>query len=93
MVNESMLLGTPCVFLEKFLYSTFKGGYLINPDTAILGKTVNDVVKQMLALSFEQYETLVNEAYSQSQMYCNDEVRVEKLRWLFGKVATDPKMV
>lgn len=93
MVNESMLLGTPCVFLQKYLYSTFKGGYLINPDTAIIGETVEQLVTMMKSMTFEQYETLVNEAYSQSQMYCNDEIRVEKLKWLFGKVATDPKMV
>ena len=84
LINESMQLGTPCMFLRPLLNSTFTG-YLINQDTAILGDTVEELVDQALSLSWEQYQTLVNEAYSQSQMFCNDQVRREKLAWLLDK--------
>lgn len=84
LINESMQLGTPCLFLRPLLNSTFTE-YLINDDTAILGDTVEELVDKALSLSWEQYETLVNEAYSQSQMFCDEANRREKLRWLFGK--------
>ena len=92
MVNESMMLGTPCVFLEEFIYSTFEE-YLITNDTAIVAKTVEEAVKRMKEMTWEQYQSLVNEAYSQSQMYCNDDVRRQKLAWLFDKVARDDKFM
>lgn len=91
MVNESMMLGTPCIFQKQFIYSTFKE-YLINDDTAIVADTNKQIVDKILGLSYEQYETLVNESYSQSFMFCNDSIRQEKLSWLFDKVAKDPKM-
>ena len=84
LINESMQLGTPCMFLRPLLNSTFTE-YLINDDTAIVGDTVEELVDKALSLSWEQYETLVNEAYSQSQMFCDEAVRREKLRWLFDK--------
>jgi hypothetical protein len=84
LINESMQLGTPCLFLRPLLNSTFTE-YLINPDTAILGDTVEELVDQALGLDWEGYQTLVNEAYSQSQMFCAEEPRREKLRWLFDK--------
>lgn len=86
LINESMQLGTPCLFLRPLLNSTFTE-YLINPDTAILGDTVEDLVDQALSLDWEGYQTLVNEAYSQSQMFCDEGNRREKLRWLFDKAA------
>ena len=86
LINESMQLGTPCMFLRPLLNSTFTE-YLINDDTAILGDTVEELVDKALSLDWEQYQTLVNEAYSQSQMFCNDEVRREKLKWLFDKAS------
>lgn len=86
LINESMQLGTPCLFLRPLLNSTFTQ-YLINDDTAILGDTVNELVDKALSLDWEQYQCLVNEAYSQSKMFCNDEVRREKLRWFFDKAA------
>ena len=86
LINESMQLGTPCMFLRPLLNSTFTQ-YLINPDTAILGDTVEELVDQALSMSWEHYESLVNEAYFQSQMFCNEDVRRQKLKWLFDKAA------
>jgi len=86
LINESMQLGTPCLFLRPLLNSTFTE-YLINDDTAILGDTVEELVDKALSLSWEQYETLVNEAYFQSQMFCAEDNRRDKLRWLFNKAA------
>lgn len=86
LINESMQLGTPCLFLRPLLNSTFTE-YLINDDTAILGDTVEELVDKALSLDWEQYQTLVNEAYSQSQMFCDEGNRREKLNWLFGKAA------
>jgi hypothetical protein len=88
LINESMQLGTPCLFLRSLLNSTFTQ-YLINPDTAIIGDTVEELVDQALALSWERYQTLVNEAYSQSQMFCAEDVRRDKLRWLLDKAARE----
>ena len=84
LINESMQLGTPCMFLRPLLNSTFTE-YLINDDTAILGDTVEELVDKALALDWDGYQTLVEEAYSQSQMFCNDDIRREKLRWLFDR--------
>lgn len=92
MVNESMMLGTPCIFRKEYIYSTFKE-YLINDDTAIVGQSNHEIVDRLLAMTFEQYETLVNESFSQSHMFCNDDIRQDKLRWLFDKVSKDAKMV
>jgi predicted glycosyltransferase len=92
MVNESMMLGTPCIFHESFLHSTFTQ-YLINQDTALISNNVSELVDMAYNITWEQYQTLVNEAYSQSQMYCNDDVRREKLAWLFDKVANDQKLL
>lgn len=86
LINESMQLGTPCLFLRPLLNSTFTE-YLINDDTAILGDTVEELVDKALSLSWEQYETLVNEAYSQSHMFCDETNRRAKLRWLLDKAA------
>lgn len=86
LINESMQLGTPCLFLRPLLNSTFTE-YLINDDTAILGDTIEELVDKALSLDWIQYQTLVNEAYSQSQMFCDESVRREKLRWLFDKAA------
>lgn len=85
MVNESMLLGTPVIMLRKFLTSTFND-YLINPDTAIICDTVEECIDRINSLSFEQYETLCNEARWMSNMFCNNEIRQEKLKWLFNKI-------
>jgi hypothetical protein len=84
LINESMQLGTPCLFLRSLLNSTFTE-YLINDDTAILGDTVEELVDKALSLDWDAYQTLVEEAYSQSQMFCNDDIRRDKLRWLFDK--------
>lgn len=86
LINESMQLGTPCMFLRPLLNSTFTQ-YLVNDDTAILGDTVEELVDKALSLNWVQYQTLVHEAYSQSQMYCAEDVRREKIRWLFDKAA------
>lgn len=90
MVNESMQLGTPCIFLREFIWSTFTD-YLITPDVAVVGDTIEQLIERIVGLSYEQYETLVREAQWQSMMFCNDHIRVEKLKWLFGKVELDLK--
>lgn len=92
MVNESMMLGTPCIFQKQFIYSTFKE-YLINQDTAIVAENNQQIIDQILNMTYPQYETLVNEAYNQSYMFCDDKHRRDKLIWLFDKVAKDQKMV
>lgn len=84
LINESMQLGTPCMFIRSLFNSTFTQ-YLINQDNSIIGDTVEELVDQALSLSWEQYQVLVNEAYFQSQMFCADDVRREKLKWLFDK--------
>jgi hypothetical protein len=86
LINESMHLGTPCLFLRPLLNSTFTE-YLINDDTAIVGDTVDEIVDKALSLSWEQYRTLVHESYSQSQMFCEDNVRRAKIKWLFDLAA------
>lgn len=90
LINESMQLGTPCLFLRPLLNSTFTE-YLINDDTAILGDTVEELVDKALSLSWVQYETLVNESYSQSQMFCDEANRRDKLRWLLDRAAAQVK--
>lgn len=91
MVNESMQLGTPGVFLNQFIYSTFKY-YLINEDTAVIGDTPAELVQKITDMTYPEYQTLVNEAYYQSHMFCDDATRIAKVAWLFDKVARDPKM-
>lgn len=91
MVNESMLLGTPGIFLNQYRFSTFTQ-YLINEDTAIVGDTVEELIEKIDALSWEQYQSLVNESFFHSQMFCNDELRRQKVRWLFDKIEQDDKM-
>ena len=86
LINESMQLGTPCLFLRPLLNSTFTE-YLVREDTAIIADAVPELVEKALSFTWEQYQTLVNEAYSQSQMYCDEGNRREKLRWLLDKAA------
>lgn len=85
MVNESMLIGTPCIFLEEFINSTFTE-YLITKDTAVLAKTVIDIVDQVKKMSFEEYESLVKTTQYMSDMFCDDEKRRGQLNWLLSKV-------
>jgi len=88
LINESMQLGTPCLFLRPLLNSTFTE-YLINDDTAILGDTVEELVDKALSLDWTGYQNLVNEAYFQSQMFCDERIRREKMRWLFDKAEAE----
>lgn len=89
MVNESMLQGTPCIFLREFMiYSAFKE-YLITPDTAIVGDTVEELVARINSLSFEEYDNLCFEAKKMSEMFTEKNNRLDKLRWLFSKVQLD----
>lgn len=85
MVNESMLIGTPCIFLEDFITDMFTQ-YLITPDTAVIGKTVEEIFEKINNMSVENYETLCNEAMSASEMYTSDNNRRAKLYWLLNKV-------
>jgi hypothetical protein len=85
MVNESMLIGTPCIFLEQFIVDMFTQ-YLITPETAVIDKTVDGLLKQLDSMRYEDYETLVMESRSQSQMFTEPSNRIAKLQWLFSKV-------
>jgi hypothetical protein len=85
-VLQSMLLGVPCIFLERFLqYATIRD-YLITVDNSIIGQTVEQCVDRIKSLPSEQYLTLCHEAKSQAQLYCEDSNRRSKLKWLFDKV-------
>lgn len=86
LINESMQLGTPCMFLRPLLNSTFTE-YLINDDTAIVGDTVAELVDKALALDWIGYQNIVNEAYAQSMMFCDEGNRRMKLAWLLEKAA------
>lgn len=88
MVNESMMLGTPCIFLNDFIVDMFKQ-YLITPDTAIIGETVAELITQIRRLTVEQYESLCIEAQAASYMFTNPEIQQGKLRWLFSKIEMD----
>lgn len=88
MVNESMLLGTPCIFLNKYIVDMFKE-YLINNDTAIVDDSVENLINKINSMSFEEYETLVVESRNQSNMFCNSSINAGKLKWLFEKVEQD----
>ncbi len=85
MVNESMLLGTPCIFLRKFINSTFTE-YLITPDTAIVCDTLDEIVDRLNRMTFEEYETLCVQAQTMSEMYTDSYYRQKQLVWLFDKV-------
>lgn len=84
-VLESMLLGTPAIFLKKFIRSTFTQ-YLINHDTAIIGETVEEIVDKLHKIDYYGYLNMCFEAQKQAEMFTNDQNRREKLRWLFDKV-------
>lgn len=88
MVNESMLIGTPCIFLDKYIVDMFTE-YLITDDTAIKGKTVEELMDKITNMSFEQYENLVKEAEWASEMFTSAPIRIDKLQWLFSKVKED----
>lgn len=85
MVNESMQIGTPCIFLKKFLVDMFTE-HLINQDTAIIGDTVEEVFEIMQNMTFEQYENLCWQAYTSSNLYCADEPRRRQLKWFLDKI-------
>lgn len=85
MVNESMLISTPCIFLKPFIVDMFTE-YLITKDTAIIGETVTEVIKTITNMTFEEYETLSVEAQKMSQMFTEEANRRSKLAWLFGKI-------
>lgn len=84
-VLQSMLIGTPCIFLKQFMSRATIREYLITPDNSIIGDSPRDCVDQINKLSFEQYLTMCVEACSIAEMYCNDELRINKLEWLLDK--------
>lgn len=88
MVNESMQIGTPCIFMQDYLIDMFTE-YMITKDTAVIGKSAKDIFKQIKNMTLEQYETLCLEAQSASNMYCNSAIMRTKLAWLFSKVEHD----
>lgn len=92
MINESMQIGTPCIFMKSYIVDMFKE-YLITKDTAVIGKTVKDIYKQLSTMTLEQYETLCMESQSASNMYCNSSIMSNKLAWLFSKVEQDINVV
>lgn len=88
MVNESMQIGTPCIFLRKFLVDMFTE-HLINEDTAIIGDTVEEIYEKMINLNFEDYQNLCWQAYTSSNLYCADQPRQNQLKWFLSKVELD----
>jgi hypothetical protein len=84
MVNETMQIGTPGIFLKRFLVDMFTE-HLINNDTAIVGETVEEVFEQIEAMTVEQYETLCVQAKAMSDIYCSDQPRITSLKWLLQK--------
>lgn len=86
MVNESMQMGTPCIFLKEHTVDMFTE-YLITPETAVIGTSVDQLIKKIKNMSYEEYENLCHEASWHSRMYTNAEINREKLAWLFSKVA------
>lgn len=91
MVNESMLLGTPCIFLKEYINSTFTQ-YLITPETALICDSIDEIVERVTSMTWGEYQTLVNESFYQSNMFCDNNNRRQKLSWLFEKVKGDPKI-
>lgn len=85
MVNESMLLGTPCVFLRQFMNSTLKY-YEITEDNSIIGDTVEDLIEKIESLSFEQYESMCEATRAIARMHTADEPRRTQLRWFLSKL-------
>lgn len=92
MVNESMSIGTPCIFMKPYIVDMFTE-YLITKDTAVIGSTVKSIFKQLKEMTLEQYETLSMESRMASEMFCNTELNVKKLSWLFNKIEKDIKML
>lgn len=84
-VLESMLLGTPCIFLRKFNRSIFRE-YLINEDTAIIGDTVNEVTQRIEKLNRNNYEIMGMEAREIAKLLTSDGPRREHLDWFFSKI-------
>lgn len=84
MVNESMLLYTPCIFLNRYINSTFTL-YLITKDTSVMAGEVQTLIDQISNMNFEQYETLCMQAKTMSELYCSDAPRRDQLKWLLNK--------
>ena len=85
MVNESMQIGTPCIFLKRFIVDQFTEN-LINEDTAIIGETIEEILEKINNLTFEQYESLCWQAYTSSNLFCADQPRINQLKWLLSKI-------
>jgi glycosyltransferase involved in cell wall biosynthesis len=88
MVNESMLLGTPVILAEEFITGTF-AEYEITDDTAIIKRkdeTVAELIERILALSFEEYETLCIQAKTIAELFTAQEPRQRQLKWLLSKI-------
>lgn len=85
MVNESMLLGTPCIFLRQFMHSTFRF-YEITEDNSIIGDDIFEIVERISRMTIEQYETLGFEAKKTALMFADSNSRRYQLNWLMNKV-------
>jgi hypothetical protein len=85
MVNESMQLGTPCIFLNEFINNTLKH-YEITEDNSIIGDSVEELVDKITSMSLIDYETLCMASQTISKLYCADEPRLAQLKWLFSKM-------
>lgn len=84
MINESMLIGTPCLFVREFIVDMFTE-YLINEDTAVVADSVEELYEKVKSMSYEQYEVLCLEARAASEMFTERNNRLQKLHWLFSK--------
>jgi hypothetical protein len=90
MVNESMLIGTPVIMKKEYIVDMFTE-YLITPDTALIGDTVEELIEKIESMTFEQYETLTEASMAQSELFTENGNRRDRLMWLFDKVEMEVK--
>jgi hypothetical protein len=81
MVNESMLLGTPCIFSREFITSTFID-YEITPDTAVIkeGESIPEFVDRILSMSFDEYVSLSYQAQAIAELFTSEQPRRKQLK-------------
>lgn len=82
-INESMLLSTPTIHINKFSINMFHD-YLITEDTAVIGDNVDEIVDKIQNMSLDQYINLCIQARTMSLLYTDAEPRRKQLEWLLS---------